>query len=148
MASQKFYDNKFNLELQLIYQSILLSLPLPQEKNTFQFHFASQLPNDHPKLSPCKPKYKPGPRRNPIPAVPRGVPIPLATPSRSKHTQTVKFKLGVLSWAQHTRLPDGIGGWRAPARAEVQKHFGLRSINQISKWKRVNDTLILIGIEF
>jgi hypothetical protein len=83
-------------------------------------------------------KKRPGPRRQPISAAPRWIPPAAATPSRAKRARTTEFKLGVLAWAHHTRLEDGKGGLRQPTREEVRKRFGLKSINQISKWKRVS----------
>lgn len=88
-------------------------------------------------ISPRKPKWKPGPRREPISAVTRAVPVSLGTPSRARRSTTVKFKLGVLSWAHHTRIDDGCGGLRAPTREEVRKKFGLKSVTLISRWRRV-----------
>lgn len=42
-------------------------------------------------------KRKPGPRRAPISATARMIPVPFATPSKAKRTYNVKFKLGVLA---------------------------------------------------
>jgi hypothetical protein len=83
-------------------------------------------------------RERPGPRRQPISAAPRWIPPAAATPSRAKRARTTEFKLGVLAWAHHTRLEDGKGGLRQPTREEVRRRFGLKSINQISKWKRVS----------
>jgi hypothetical protein len=95
---------------------------------------STHTPSRHAGIS----KKRPGPRRQPISAAPRWIPPAAATPSRAKRARTTEFKLGVLAWAHHTRLEDGKGGLRQPTREEVRKRFGLKSINQISKWKRVS----------
>jgi hypothetical protein len=76
------------------------------------------------------PRTLAGPRKHPISAAPRWVPLPAATPSRAKRCRTVEFKLRVLSWAGHGRVDDGNGGQRKPTREEVRVRFGLKQKNQ------------------
>ena len=86
--------------------------------------------------SPVKFKQQSGPRKQPIEAALRWFPPPTATLSRAKRGRTIEFKLGVLSWAHHILVDDSRGGKRPPTREEVRQQFGLKHINQISKWRR------------
>ena len=90
-----------------------------------------------PPCSPVKFKQRPGPRKQPISAAPCWIPPPAATPTRAKRSRTVEFKLGVLSWAHYAQVDDGRGRTRKPTIKEVQQRFGLKNMNQVSKWRKV-----------
>jgi hypothetical protein len=90
--------------------------------------------------SPLKFRQRPGPCKKAVAEAPRWIPPPAATPSRAKRSRTVEFKLGVLAWAQHTRVTSRAGKQRAPTREETRRKFGLKSVDQISRWKKVGNS--------
>ena len=51
-----------------------------------------------PPLSPCKPKLKPGPKRQATSDLSRKFPPPATHPTRERRAFTTAFKLGVLSY--------------------------------------------------
>jgi len=95
------------------------------------------------KLDLCSPlmfRQRPGPHKKGVAEASRWIPRPAATPSRAKRSRTVEFKLGVLAWAHHTRVTSKAGKQRAPTREETRCKFGLKSVDQISRWKKVDNS--------
>ena len=90
--------------------------------------------------SPLKFRQWPDTRKKGVAEAPRWIPCPAATPSRAKHSCTVEFKLGVLVWAHHMRVTSKAGKQRAPTREETRCKFGLKSVDQISRWKKVGNS--------
>ena len=85
-------------------------------------------------------RQRPGPRKKAVSKASRWIPHPATTPSRAKCSRTVEFKLGVLAWTQHTRVISKTGKQRAPTREETRRQFGLKSMAQISRWKKVGNS--------
>lgn len=97
-----------------------------------------EVPAGEPSSKPRAARRRPGPRREPICDFQRRIPVPLATPSRTKRAMTAEFKLGVLSWWHHTKVDDGKGGFRISTKAEVQKQFGIKNKSQLTRWRNVD----------
>ena len=90
--------------------------------------------------SPLKFRLRPGPRKKGVAEAPRWNPHPAATPSRAKRVRTVEFKLGVLAWAHHMQVTSKPGKQRAPTREKTRCKFGMKSVDQISPWKKVGNS--------
>jgi hypothetical protein len=82
-------------------------------------------------------KKRPGPRKRPISEKALAPPRPIQTPHRS---YTVKFKLRVLSYWRHTRLPIGPTQTRQPSRSEVSRRFKI-PLSNLTRWK-ANEVLL------